>query len=542
MQRDIICYDVIIVGGGPSGLASAIHLKQLALQYQLELNIAIVDKGSAIGSHIISGCVIDPSALNTLIEGWQTKLKLSTLSCVHKDKLTYLTKQLAIPLFTPKKWSNQNNYIVSLSQLCQQLAIYAESLGVEIYPSFAVSDVVIENSRVTGVIIQDMGINIDGSKGVNYQAGIIIKAPWTILAEGCRGSVAAGVIAKFALAKPDAPQTYGLGIKEVWRLPKDKHQLGTVEHYIGYPLASKAYGGGFIYHMPDNLISIGLVSALDYTNPYFSPYEEFQQFKRHPKIYELLKNAERLEYGARAVVEGGVQSLPNMQFPGGLIVGDSAGLLNVARIKGVHNAIASGILGAKSIIQAIRLKHLDAINYDKTFKQSATYKELYKVRNIRPSAKYGLHFFLIYSLVDYYVFRGRAPWTFKLHKGDHKSLLPVTQVDKIIYAKPDGVVSFDRNSSLYLANITHEHNQPNHLILKNPTVAISLNHNYYASPETKYCPAGVYEINYDSNNQPNLQIHSQNCVHCKACDIKDPSQNIRWTTPEGGSGPQYSQM
>lgn len=540
IERDVMEYDVVIVGAGPAGLAAAIHLKQLAALKAQELSICLLDKGSEVGSHIVSGCVMNPRGLDELIPDWR-KLGFPVTTEVKKDKLVYFskTKQYKLPL--PSDWQNYGNYIISLSQLCRKLAEYAESLGVEIYPGFAAKSAIIEDGVLKGILTGDMGTERDGTPGANYQPGVEIRAKQTILAEGCRGSVSKQLIAHFKLDKNSQPQTYGLGIKEIWRVDSKKHRLGHVTHTIGYPLDNQTYGGGFVYHLTGNLVSVGLVTALDYQNPYLSPYEEFQRFKQHPNIKRLLKDGERIEYGARTIVEGGLQALPKLCFPGGILIGDSAGFINVPKVKGVHNAIKSGMLGANAIISAIEQNSPIANSYPTLFRNSWLYKDLYKVRNIRPAFQRGKIFGMLYTAFEKFILRGKAPWTLKIHTHDHLTTHHKSKAERITYPAYDHKISFDKASSVHLANVTHDDDQPIHLQLKDPSIAINTNLMEFAAPETRYCPAGVYEI-IKKNGQPQLQINAQNCIHCKACDIKDPTQNITWTVPEAGSGPQYSDM
>ncbi len=537
MQRDIMEYDVVIIGGGPSGLATAIKIKQL----DSDINVALLDKGSSIGAHIISGCVMDPSGIDELIPNWQD-IGLLTGIPVSSEKMKFLTASDSFSIPVPKKWQNKGNYIISLSQLCKKLAEYAESLGVEIYPGFTAADIVIENKTLVGIVTGDMGIDKKSQPTVNYQPGLELRARQFVIAEGSRGSIAKKIIQYFNLDKNSSPQTYGLGIKEIWKINSINHRLGHIEHYLGYPLNNNAYGGGFVYHLRDGLLAVGLVTALDYKNPYLSPFNEFQRFKLHPHIKSLFIKGKRLEYGARTVVEGGVQSLPELSFPGGVLVGDSAGFLNVPKIKGVHNAIKSGMLAAQSICNLLKVGGNHAYSLTSEVKNSWLYKDLYQVRNIRPAFRAGLYLGMIYSAFDYYILRGMAPWTFKHKTLDSKKTKLALYYQEIYYPKPDNIISFDRASSVHLANLHHDENQPIHLKLTNVDVAIDVNYKLYSSPESRYCPAGVYEIVKFNNQKARLQINSQNCVHCKACDIKDPTQNITWTTPEGGSGPLYTQM
>jgi electron-transferring-flavoprotein dehydrogenase len=534
-------YDVVIIGAGPAGLATAIQLKQLTKLHDADLSVAVLEKGSSVGAHIISGCVMDPVGLTELIPNWQ-ELDFPVKAKVTQEKLAFMTPTSSIKLPHPQAWSNKGNYIISLSQLCTKLAEYAEELGVEIYPGFPVVETIIENNQVVGIITGDSGLDKYGNPTHNYQPGIEIRSQQVVVAEGCRGSVSKQIIQHYALDTHASPQTFGLGIKEIWQVTSAQHKPGYVLHSVGYPLNNHAYGGGFVYHLDNNLVAVGLVTALDYSNPYLNPYEEFQKFKLHPEISSTLNSAKRLEYGARTVVEGGIQALPKLSFPGGVLVGDSAGFINVPKIKGVHNAIKSGILAANSIMLAIKHRCIEATEYEAQVKASWLYNDLYKVRNIRPAFKAGLYLGLLYAGIDHYFFRGNAPWTLKWKTPDHKKLKPKAEFKPISYSKPDGVITFDRASSVYLANINHTENQPCHLRLKHKQIPIQINLASYASPESRYCPAGVYEIMTTSAGDNQLQIHAQNCVHCKACDIKDPLQNITWVPPEAGSGPQYSEM
>lgn len=533
-------YDVVIVGAGPAGLASAIHIKQLSKIQNTELSVAVIEKGSSVGANIISGCVMDPSALNELIPEWPN-LNFPVTTKVTHDVLKFLTSKKSIRLPHLKRWGNSGNYIISLSQLCTKLADYAESLGVEIYAGVAVKDIIIENNVVTGVITGDSGILKDGTFGPNYQSGFEIYAKQIILAEGARGSLTKSVIKRFNLDQNAEPQTYGLGIKEIWQVETAKHKAGTVCHYVGYPLNNNAYGGGFLYHLNDNLVSVGLVTALDYKNTYLNPYQEFQKFKLHPEIKNVLDGAKRLEYGARTIVEGGVQALIKPTFPGGIIIGDSLGLVNVPKIKGVNYAIKSGIIAAEATLIGLKKNESESSEYKNMLYNSYVYKDLYQVRNFRPAFKHGLLIGLCHGLLDY-ISKGDLPYTLKNCGGDNKTTNTYDKCAEITYAKPDNLLTFDRQSSLVLSNISCDDSQISHLKLTNNNVPITVNLELFDSPEVRYCPAGVYEILVDVNNQKYLQVNSANCLHCKACDIKDPTGNITWTVPEGGSGPQYSLM
>lgn len=547
IERESMHYDVVIVGAGPSGLAASIRLKQLAAKEQRDISVCIVDKGSEVGAHILSGAVIDPRSLSELIENWQEKA--APLTCaVKEDRLLFLTEKKAYRLLTPPSFNNHGNYIISLGLFCRWLAQQAEEMGVEIYPGFAAAEVLYHpDGSVRGIATGDMGLNKDGQPGSNYQQGMALLAKQTIFAEGCRGSLTKTLIRQFQLDKDCQNQTYGIGIKELWSIAPEKSKPGTVIHSIGWPLDQKTYGGSFLYHLNDNKVAVGFVVGLDYQNPYMSPFSEMQRYKTHPAIREVLEGGTRIAYGARALSEGGLQSLPKLTFPGGLLVGDTAGFLNVPRIKGIHAAMKSGMLAAEAIAEVLKEEHVsddsntEAVKYSELFRDSWLYHELHKVRNIRPSFKWGLFGGLAYSGLEEYIFRGKAPWTLRHRGPDYASLRKAQECRPIDYPKADGKLTFDRTSSVYLASISHDENQPVHLKLNNPELAISVNYREYASPETRYCPAGVYEI-VDQAGEPHLQINAQNCVHCKTCDIKDPEQNINWVCPEGGSGPNYAEM
>lgn len=540
MQRDVMEYDVVVVGAGPSGLAAAIRLKQLASRDNREISVCVLEKGSEVGAHIVSGCVMDPRGLDELLPQWRD-MDFPVTSAVNNEKLLYLTAKRSFKFPIPKQWSSHGCYIISLSQLCRKLAQVAEELGVEIYPGFPAAKAIIENGVLRGVITGDMGVNSDGSCGENYQLGMEIRCRQTILAEGCRGSLSKSLIKEFNLAENSTPQTYGLGIKEVWRVSPKAHQEGKIIHALGYPLDNATYGGGFVYHLADNLVAVGLVTALDYKNPYLSPYDEFQRFKLHPEIHNVLKDGERIEYGARTVVEGGVQALPQLVFPGGVLCGDSAGFINVPRIKGVHNGIKSGMLAADAINLALANKAPIASDYPRAYRRSWLYDELYAARNIRPAFRYGRLAGILYTGVEQFLLRGKVPWTLKIKQADHECLEHKSRFEPKQYPVYDGKITFDKASSVHLANLSHDENQLCHLRLKNQVVPLQVNWVEYAAPETRFCPAGVYEIIHQQGKSV-FQINAQNCIHCKACDIKDPTQNIEWTVPAGGSGPQYSEM
>lgn len=542
MQRETIDFDVIIVGGGPAGLSTAIRLAQLSAAQQHPLSIALIDKGAEIGSHILSGAVLEPRALDELIPDWRERdAPLSTQAT--EDQFFMLTSSKSWKMPTPPQMRNHGNYIISLGLFCRWLAQYAETLGINIFPGFAATEIVYEGDRVCGIVTGDKGVDTKEEPKSNFQPGILLKAKQVVFAEGCRGSLTQRLFKKFNLRDQVDPQTYGLGIKELWEIPRELHQRGKVIHTVGWPLDTKTYGGSFVYHWGDNLLSIGLVVGLDYRNPYLNPYEEFQRLKTHPLLYPILAKGRRIAYGARTLIEGGLQSIPKLTFPGGLIVGDAAGFLNVPKIKGIHTAMKSGMIAADSLFPL--LLNNDATEcsmYSTHFKQSWVWKELYQARNIRPALRFGLWAGLAYAALDTYVFRGHAPWTLHHHQADHDTLYPADQCHPIDYPKHDNQVTFDLSNSLYLANLQYDENQPYHLKLKNRQTAIDINLHQYASPEQRYCPAGVYEIIEDQHKTPRLIIHGGNCIQCKACDIKDPTQNIVWTPSEGGSGPQYGMM
>lgn len=538
MSRDSMDFDIIIVGAGPSGLSAAIRLAQLGQQHNQSLNICVLEKGVEVGAHLLSGAVLEPRALNELIPDWKNKnAPLNTP--VTEDQFNFLTAKKIFKLPTPPQMHNEGNYIISLGKFCRWLAEQAESLGVNIFPEFAATEILVEGDRVVGVVTGDKGVDRDGKPTSLYQPGMALYAKQTLFAEGCRGSLTKVLMEKFQLRQDCDPQTYGLGIKELWEIPEELHKPGLVQHSVGWPLDTKTYGGSFAYHFEKNLLAIGFVVGLDYQNPYLNPYETFQQFKTHPSMYPLLEKSKRIAYGARTLNEGGFQSIPKLTFPGGLLMGCSAGFLNVAKIKGIHNAMKSGMTAAESIFPDLSVS--ECSGYADNMKKTWVWDELHKVRNIRPAFNWGLLPGLAYAALDTYVFRGRAPWTFKNH-ADNTQIKPAEQCKKLTYPKHDNKVTFDLPASVYLANIQYDENQPIHLKLTDQSIAIEINLKKYASPESRYCPAGVYEILYNENNVPRLQINAANCLQCKACDIKDPMQNITWTPSEGGSGPRYGMM
>jgi electron-transferring-flavoprotein dehydrogenase len=545
-DRESMEYDVVIVGAGPAGLACAIRLKQLGQEHNTEVSVCVLEKGSEVGAHILSGAVIEPRALNELLPNWQ-ELDAPLHTPVREDRLLFLTQNRAVRLPTPPQMHNTGNYIVSLGNVVRWLGQQAESLGVEIYPGFAATEVLYrDDGSVKGVATGDMGVGKDGEQTENYQRGIELHASQTVFAEGCRGSLTKTLFDRFGLRKDADPQTYGIGIKELWEVDPSRHEPGLVVHSLGWPLERNTYGGSFLYHLEDNQIAVGFVIGLDYRNPHLSPFEEFQRFKTHPSIRTYFENGRRVSYGARAISEGGLQSLPKLSFPGGLLIGDTAGFLNVPKIKGSHTAMKSGMTAAEALYA-----HFNAAaggnttssevgDYRDRLKNTWLWEELSRVRNIRPAFRWGLMGGLAYSAIDTYLLRGKAPWTMH-HHADHDQLGKASDSPRIDYPRPDGKLTFDRLSSVFISNTNHEENQVCHLQLKDATIPISVNLAQYDAPEQRYCPAGVYEI-VSENDSERLQINAQNCVHCKTCDIKDPTQNINWVPPEGGGGPNYPNM
>ena len=542
VERDSLEYDVVIVGSGPSGLAAGIRIRQLCEENGKDLSVCILEKASEVGAHILSGAVLQPTALNELIPDWKDKnAPLNTP--VTSDRFVFLTKKSAFRLPTPPQMNNHGNYIISLGNLCRWLAEQAEAIGVDIYPGYAASEVLYDGDTVKGVATGDMGIGRDGQPTANYTPGAELHARYTLFAEGCRGSLTKTLLERFSLRDNVDPQTFGIGIKELWEIDEKKHKQGTVWHSIGWPLDRQTYGGSFLYHLEDNQVSIGFVVGLDYQNPYLSPFEEFQRFKHHPSVKSVLENGRRIAYGARALNEGGFQSIPKLTFPGGALIGDCAGFLNTPKIKGTHTSMKSGMIAAESAFEYLTSESShEQPDYTEKLKQSWVWDELYRARNIRPAFQKGMWAGLMYSGLDTYLFRGRAPWTFHHHE-DHASLKKAAESKQIEYPKPDGVISFDKNSSVFLSNTNHEENQPIHLTLADDRIPIDVNLKLYDAPEQRYCPAGVYEIIRDqADDEPRLMINAQNCVHCKTCDIKDITQNINWVVPEGGGGPNYPNM
>jgi len=543
-------YDVVIVGAGPAGLSAAIQLRQLAIKNQLDLSVCVLEKGSEVGAHILSGAILEPRALNELIPDWKDRgAPLET--AVASDQMHFLTsnsKAIKLPNWVvPKPMHNSKNYIVSLGNVCRWLAEQAEALEVEIFPGFAASEILFhDDGQIKGVATGEMGRGKNGEKKASYEDGMELHAKYTLFAEGCRGHLGKQLIEKFSLDNGSDPQHYGLGIKELWEIPEEKHQEGMVVHGAGWPLnESNTNGGFFLYHGANKQVSLGLITDLNYSNPHVSPYDEFQRLKHHPLLANILENGKRISYGARAIVKGGLNALPKMTMSGGFLIGCDAGTLNFSKIKGSHTAMKSGMLAADTIIEALQAKQADGrelTSFENHFKSSWLYEELERDRNFGPALhKWGQWLGGAFNFIDQNIFNGKLPFTLRDKESDHASLNLASQSKVIQYPKPDGILSFDKLSSVSLSNTFHEEDQPAHLTLKDMSAPIQTNLALYDAPEQRYCPAGVYEI-VDQETEPKLQINAQNCVHCKTCDIKDPTQNIEWVTPEGTGGPNYPNM
>jgi electron-transferring-flavoprotein dehydrogenase len=546
MSRESMAYDVVVVGAGPSGLAAAIHLKQLAAAGGREVSVCVVEKGSEVGAHILSGAVIDPIALAELFPGWQAK-GAPLNQPVTEDRFLFLSRASAWKVpgwMLPACFRNHGNYIASLGNLCRWLGTEAEALGVEIYPGFAAAEVLFtDDGKVRGVATGDMGIGRGGEKTARYQPGIELHARYTLFAEGARGHLGKRLQERYRLREGRAPQVYGIGLKELWEVAPERHVPGLVVHTAGWPLDNETYGGSFLYHMEERQVAVGFVVGLGYANPYLSPFEELQRYKTHPAIRGFFEGGKRISYGARAIAAGGLQSLPRLVFPGGALVGDDAGFLNASRIKGTHAAIKSGMLAAEAAHAALAAgrEHDELADYPRAFEASWLRSELHRARNFKPWMSKGLHVGTLMVGVDQVLFRGHAPWTLTHAHADHETLAKKDSARPIEYPRPDGVLTFDRLSSVFVSNTSHEEDQPSHLKLKDPAIPVTLNLPVYAGPESRYCPAGVYEFVTEAG-ATRLQVNAPNCVHCKTCDIKDPAQNIEWVVPEGGGGPNYPNM
>jgi len=547
VERESMEFDVVIVGAGPAGLSTAIRIAQQAKTAGTEISLCVVEKGSEVGAHILSGAVFEPRALNELFPDWQ-KMNAPVTAAVTHDHIYLLKDETAaqkLPNFlVPKTMHNEGNYIVSMGNLCRWLATQAEQLGVEIFPGFTAAELLIEDDVVKGIVTGEMGVAHDGSHKDSYVPAMELRGKYTVFAEGCRGHLGKELISRFSLDKDRSPQHYALGFKEIWDVPAEQHQQGLVVHSAGWPLQQDTSGGGYLYHAEGQQIVVGLIVDLNYSNPHLSPFEEFQRYKQHPVIKQYLQGGKRVSYGARAIAKGGLNSLPKMTFPGGVLVGCDAGTLNFAKIKGNHTAMKSGMLAAETIFAALQQGQAgtDLTEFAQHFEQSWLFDELFRSRNFGPAMhKFGSFWGGAFNTLDQNIFAGKLPFTLKDDTFDHQTLLQASEAPKIQYAKPDQVLSFDRLSSVYLSNTNHEEDQPCHLKLADTSIPVLVNLALYDEPAQRYCPAGVYEI-VEEHNQPRLQINAQNCIHCKTCDIKDPRQNITWVTPEGAGGPNYPNM